>query len=213
MRRRLLILAFIGLVLVLVASQFFPSDPTERDYSAITRVVRRWTTQPIAFIDPLASGGVCVGTHSEETLDSDSFRLRKVFGMWWVYSHQRHAYPVQKGIPGRPLDPTELAGRFVQSDFTTSIVLTLSSNGTYAAQWEADVGRAGEAAGSWSVQGTQVVLVPTRESGMMKPFPRSLDLHRFESNWVLVAPRDRQSYNKYGITMQPLFPFQKDNRQ
>jgi hypothetical protein len=212
MRRRLLILLFIGLALIFTASQFWPSDPTQADQAAIRRVIGRRTAQPIDDVQILASGAVRVWTSSRETAEGDVFGLRKFFGQWWVYSREHRAERIERGVPERPANPMELAGRFVKSDFTTAISLTLCSNGTYSAQWEADVGNGGEAAGSWRLSGTELVLAPVTESGLMRDYLRTLDIYRFQSKWLLVAARDRKNYERFGV-VPGLLHFQKDERE
>ncbi len=135
-----------------------------------------------------------------------------VISFWPLpYKNPRRSEPlVERGIPGIPSDPKELSGRYIKGYFTGADYLTLLSNGTYSAKWEVDVGNLGEAAGNWSLQGTQLVLSPSKETDTVRGLLRVLDVYRFKSNWIFVSMRDREDYEKHGITpVGSLFHFEK----
>ena len=93
MKRRYVIVASIVLAL-LVGYQFVPSDPSNADLAAIRRVVGRRTSNAILRIESLPSGAVEVQTgwvKGPLNGDGDHFRLRKIFGAWWIYSKSHWA--------------------------------------------------------------------------------------------------------------------------
>jgi hypothetical protein len=105
MCRRLLILGLVGAALIIAACQFGTADPTEADRTAIRRVVSRWTAQRVDHIDLLPSGAVQAWTCKSQSFERDSFKLRRVFGRWWVYSKKHWSYPVERGLAAVPSDP------------------------------------------------------------------------------------------------------------
>jgi hypothetical protein len=93
MKRRS-ILYVLMLAVALVGYQFAPSDPSEADLAAIRRVVGKRTLEAVLRIQPLPSGAVEVTTGWVKGPlygDGESFRLRKFFGLWWVYSKSHWA--------------------------------------------------------------------------------------------------------------------------
>ncbi len=131
----------------------------------------------------------------------------------WPFPRGLRSSPAaaEHGRPGPPSQSSELLGRYFQGDGTTTIYLTLSSNGAYSANWEADVGPCGKSVGNWSLQDSKVILSPSSETGMMKSYLRELDVYRFRTNWILVAAADRKSYEEFGIlTGSPLFHYRRD---
>ena len=93
MKRRWLGIVFIFAVLV-TGYQFVPSEPTDRDLAAVRRVVAKHTSQAILRIESAPSGAVQVTTGwSRGPLNGggETFKLRKFFGIWWVYSKSEWA--------------------------------------------------------------------------------------------------------------------------
>jgi hypothetical protein len=87
MKPRLVILAAVALVM-LVAYQFVPAAPTDADLNAIKRVINRRTSEPVLRINSLPNGAVDVWTGWVKGPlygDGEIFRLRKTFGVWWIY--------------------------------------------------------------------------------------------------------------------------------
>src|SRR5512133_3941467 len=95
----------------------------------------------------------------------------------WPFPHglRSSAAAAEHGTPATPSHSSELLGRYFQGDGTTTIYLTLSPNGVYSAEWEADVGPCGKSVGTWSLLDSKVILSPSGETGMMKSYLRELD--------------------------------------
>jgi hypothetical protein len=69
--------------------QLIPADPTQSDLAAIRRVVGKHTSETVLHIQPLPSGAVEVTTgwvKGPLSGDGEKYKLRKIFGLWWVYS-------------------------------------------------------------------------------------------------------------------------------
>ena len=133
---------------------------------------------------------------------------------FWPLPHKNprlSEHAVERGIPGVPSDPSELLGKYCKSDGTSTVWFSLASNGTYFASWDADIGNAGKAAGTWSLSSTQLVLSPSKVSGMMAGYLSALDSYRFKSNWFFVSVQDREAYNNFGLEGTP-FLYRKDDR-
>ena len=93
MKRRLIGLVSIAFAL-LVGYQFIPADPTEADLAAIRGLVGSRTSEEIWRIESLPSGSVKVRTGWIKGLldgGGHEFKLRKVFGLWLVYSRSDFA--------------------------------------------------------------------------------------------------------------------------
>jgi hypothetical protein len=93
MRLRLTLM-LLAIMAALIGYQFIPSEPTEADLTAIRQAVSKRTPQAILGIESLPSGSVVVTTgwvKGPLNGDGEFFRLRKLFGKWWVYSKSHWA--------------------------------------------------------------------------------------------------------------------------
>jgi len=114
---------------------------------------------------------------------------------------------VDHGVPGVPVDPKDLAGGYSRGWGTASTSLKLLTNNTYSATYHTDIGDAGEAMGRWGLTATQMVLWPSNETLFIVGELRRFDVYRYKTNWVLVSERDREFFEKYGVTIE--FTFQR----
>ena len=93
-----------------------------------------------------------------------------------------------------------------------NIYLTLSEDGTYAAQWCGCLGEYGTASGTWAVADKRIVLKPVKEKDMMKGHLKRLDVLRYKGQWILVPSDDRNFYDEFGVTRHSCFQKQQKKK-
>jgi hypothetical protein len=119
-----------------------------------------------------------------------------------------HAYAdgVEKGVPEAPATPKIIAGTYYCGDGTGyNVTLTLKANGNYAGVWHGCLGTYGDASGSWKLSDKSIVLIPKKETGMMKEHLKTLDVLKYKEGWIFVRTDDRSFYDKYGVSRSSCF--------
>jgi hypothetical protein len=114
----------------------------------------------------------------------------------------------RRGVVERPADPKMLAGSYYQGDgLGFNIVLTLNPSNTYTERWYGCLGTYAEASGSWTLADTRIVFTPSMETGAIHSRLKSLDVLRFQDQWILVSTdkNDRELYDSEGITRLSCF--------
>jgi len=112
----------------------------------------------------------------------------------------------EKGTPEAPANAKALAGSYYRGDGTGyNIFLTLKENGKYMAEWHGCLGKYGEASGQWTLVDKRVLLKPAKEKDMMKGHLKSLDVMRYQGQWIFVPSDDREFYDKYGVSRYSCF--------
>ena len=100
---------------------------------------------------------------------------------------------------GIAADHESPAGAYVQNAGIYAIKLTLLTNGSYLARWDADIGSNGTASGSWELVGGEVRLSPKKEEDMMKGYLRVLFVREFEGEKTLLRKEDIEG-EKFSIS-------------
>ena len=99
-----------------------------------------------------------------------------------------------------------LAGSYYRGDGKGyNINLDLRPDGSYGAKWRGRFGVYGTARGSWSLDGEQIVLSPTKETDMMRGHLKRLDLARHEGSLILLPSDDREFYDMHGVSRSLCF--------
>jgi hypothetical protein len=86
--------------------------------------------------------------------------------------------------------------------------LTLNSDGTYVASWDAPHcgnGGHGKAAGKWHVSARTVVLSPISQTGMTEQIPRELNIFEWGESDVVLVPRGSRFLNLTGLNSSVCF--------
>jgi hypothetical protein len=92
-----------------------------------------------------------------------------------------------------------LVGKWYRGDGTGyNVTLTLNQDSSYTAIWEGCLGTYGTARGNWNLDQTRLKLTPTEEKDMMRNHLRTLDVLPDKQGIVLVPPKDRKYFNKWG---------------
>ena len=93
----------------------------------------------------------------------------------------------------------DVAGKWYNGDGLTVITLTLNRDSTYITRWGTDIGPAGMARGNWRLDHSRLTLAPAEETGIMQYYRlRILDVVPDKQHFVLVRPKDRRDFNKWG---------------
>jgi hypothetical protein len=112
------------------------------------------------------------------------------------------ALTVKKATLEMPADAKAISGSYYRGDGTGyNIYLTLKRDGSYAAEWHGCLGKYGDASGTWRLDGDRITFSPSSETDMMKDHLRTLDVMRFEGDWIFLptAKDDREFYDKWGV--------------
>jgi len=113
-----------------------------------------------------------------------------------------------KGTPAAPPDAKAVAGSYYRGDgLGYNITLTLDQDGEYTADWRGCLGNYGVASGKWSLSGKRIILAPSYEEGLMKGHLKSLDVLKYEGDWILLPTdkRERAFYEERGVTRYSCF--------
>jgi hypothetical protein len=109
----------------------------------------------------------------------------------------------KKGSAETPANTKAVSGSYYRGDGTGyNIYLTLKPNGGYSAEWHGCLGKYGDASGTWRLDGSRITLSPSSEADMMKGHLRTLDVMRFENDWIFLPTdkEDREFYDKCGVS-------------
>lgn len=109
----------------------------------------------------------------------------------------------QWGTPGTPSNAVAVAGSYYRGDgLGYNVSLTLEANGNYSAEWHGCLGKYGEASGKWSLADARITFTPSKEEDMMKGHLKSLDVLKFQGDWILVPTEkhEREFYDKMGVS-------------
>lgn len=123
-------------------------------------------------------------------------------------------FPVKKASAIVPTNARSISGSYYRGDGTGyNIHLTLKSEGSYTAEWHGCLGKYGDARGTWRLNGSRIMFSPSSETDMMQGHLRTLDVMRFEGDWVFLptSKEDREFYEKWGVSSYSCF--QKKDRQ
>jgi hypothetical protein len=109
----------------------------------------------------------------------------------------------EEGTPAAPTSAKAVSGAYYRGDgLGYNVSLTLRKNGKYTAEWRGCLGKYGEASGTWRLNDKRITLSPSKEDGLMKGHLKSLDVLKFNGDWILVSTeqRDREFYDKWGVS-------------
>ena len=110
----------------------------------------------------------------------------------------------QNPSDGAALEP--FVGSYYRGDgLGYNILLDLSHDGSYGAEWHGCLGLYGTARGSWSVSGEQILLSPSKEKDMLEGHLRQLDVVKHGDQWILVQSDDREFYDAHGLSAYSCF--------
>ena len=94
---------------------------------------------------------------------------------------------IKKASAETPSDAKAVSGSYYRGDGTGyNIYLTLKPNGSYAAEWQGCLGKYGEASGKWNLNEKRITFHPSKEEGNLKGHLKSLDVQKFNGDWVLL---------------------------
>jgi hypothetical protein len=112
----------------------------------------------------------------------------------------------EMGTPEAPPNAKAVVGSYYRGDGTGyNIYLTLGANGKYTAEWHGCLGKYGEASGQWTLADKRISFKPAKERDMMKGHLKNLDVLRYQGQWIFVPSKDREVYDKYGVSRYSCF--------
>ena len=119
-----------------------------------------------------------------------------------------------KGTPERPTDATAIEGAYYRGNgLSYNLELALKPGGEYTARWDSCLYKGGEASGTWKLSDRRIFFAPAIESEMLRGRLETLDILKFEGEWILVPVADGERkfhdalYEREGVT--PLSCFQR----
>jgi hypothetical protein len=104
---------------------------------------------------------------------------------------------------GAPADTKALAGNYYRGDgLGYNVTLVLRESGEYSSEWHGCLGKYGEAAGKWKLQGERVTFTPSTEKDMMVGHLKTLDVVKIDGEWILVPTdkEDRKFFDEHGAS-------------
>jgi len=108
---------------------------------------------------------------------------------------------IEKGLPEAPPNTKAVLGNYYRGDGTGyNVYLTLKRRGNYSAEGHGCLGKYGESSGKWTLDGKRIILVPTKEEGMLKAHLKQLDIIRFKGQWIFFRSEDKDFYDKHGVS-------------
>jgi len=126
----------------------------------------------------------------------------------------------EKGTPEAPANTQAIAGAYYRGNgLSYNLELMLGPGGEYTAKWDSCLYKPGKASGTWKLSDRRIVFAPAMEGEMLRGRLESLDVLKFEGEWILVPVADAGEegnagrkfhdtlYEKEGVT--PLSCFQR----
>ena len=118
------------------------------------------------------------------------------------------------GTPETPADAKAIEGAYYRGNgLSYNLELTLKADGRYTAKWDSCLYKSGEESGTWKLSDKRILFAPAIEGEMLRGRLETLDVLKFEGEWVLVPTADAEQkfhdalYERVGVT--PLSCFQR----
>ena len=103
------------------------------------------------------------------------------------------------GVAPSSIPAKRLVGKWYRGDgLGYNVTLTLNRDSSYDAVWTGCLGTYGTAHGNWRLDQSKLTLTPTEEKDMMRKHLRTLDVLPDKRGFVLVPPKGRKNFNKWG---------------
>jgi hypothetical protein len=122
--------------------------------------------------------------------------------------------PPAKGTPETPSDAKAIEGAYYRGNgLSYNLELTLKAGGQYTAKWDSCLYKSGEESGTWKLSDKRILFAPAIEGEMLRGRLETLDVLKFEGEWILVPVADAERkfhdilYEREGVT--PLSCFQR----
>ena len=119
-----------------------------------------------------------------------------------------------KGTSETPPNAGAIAGAYYRGNgLSYNLELTLKAGGQYTAKWDSCLYKSGETSGTWKLSGRRILFAPAIESEMLRGRLETLDVLKFEGEWILAPVADAERkfhetlYETEGVT--PLSSFQR----
>lgn len=112
-----------------------------------------------------------------------------------------------KGTLETPSNARAIEGAYYRGNgLSYNLALTLKAGGQYTAKWDSCLYKFGEASGTWKLSDRGILFAPAIEGEMLRGRLETLDVLKFEGEWILVPVADGEQrfhdtlYETEGVT-------------